>query len=324
MTGTDTPRIIAGFGRSGTTWVLDVLAESNELRPIFEPLHPASIDGAERYAQRCFLKADRRTDLYDLLDPYIRGNYRSLWVDYRIYRKNLVPTLESVMSWGAFKSYAHFLLNSKSDYIKYRAQKSHRRRIIKFVRANMMLGWLQENFNARIAFLIRHPVAVVSSQMRAAKGWNISQRISVYRNDERLLSEINEATKTLLFTSLDDVKSYTLSWCIENHVALRQCRENGIHVCHYEKLLSSPEEEWSYLLTALDLSIYPSENLISRPSQQAWGKKAKDENLVRQYDSWLKAIEDEVKDKIQHVLDETGMDIYSVKSADPCCDVPRV
>ena len=38
---------------------------------------------------------------------------------------------------------------------------------------------------------------------------------------------------------------------------------------------------------------------------------------MRQYDSWLKAIDQGVKAKIQHVLDATGTDIYSTDSADP-------
>jgi len=33
-------KLIAGSGRSGTTWVLDALADANDLRPVFEPLHP--------------------------------------------------------------------------------------------------------------------------------------------------------------------------------------------------------------------------------------------------------------------------------------------
>ena len=32
--------IIAGSGRSGTTWVLDAVAEANQLRTKFEPLGP--------------------------------------------------------------------------------------------------------------------------------------------------------------------------------------------------------------------------------------------------------------------------------------------
>src|SRR5262245_32752648 len=45
-------RIIAGSGRSGTTWVQDVLADANALRPIFEPLHPLAVPQADPFAYR--------------------------------------------------------------------------------------------------------------------------------------------------------------------------------------------------------------------------------------------------------------------------------
>jgi hypothetical protein len=50
----DPIRIIAGSGRSGTTWVLDALAEANALRPVFEPLHPLAIPQARPFAYRYY------------------------------------------------------------------------------------------------------------------------------------------------------------------------------------------------------------------------------------------------------------------------------
>ena len=43
------PLIVAGSGRSGTTWVLDAIAETNNLRTIYEPLNPAGVPEARNY-----------------------------------------------------------------------------------------------------------------------------------------------------------------------------------------------------------------------------------------------------------------------------------
>jgi hypothetical protein len=60
------PRVVAGYGRSGTTWVQDVLAISNELRPVFEPLHPLLL-------RRLQLLVDRLSHRYSQADPLAGG-----------------------------------------------------------------------------------------------------------------------------------------------------------------------------------------------------------------------------------------------------------
>ena len=78
------PRIVVGFGRSGTTWVQDVVAESNGLRAVFEPLHPALLRKAG-LTHADFREADDDDpDLQDYLERYLSGDFHSLWADYRI------------------------------------------------------------------------------------------------------------------------------------------------------------------------------------------------------------------------------------------------
>ena len=46
------PLVIAGSGRSGTTWVLDVIAKANNLRPVFEPLCQRGVVEARAFGRR--------------------------------------------------------------------------------------------------------------------------------------------------------------------------------------------------------------------------------------------------------------------------------
>ena len=64
----DNPLIIAGSGRSGTTWILDVIAESNNLRTVFEPLQPYGVPEAQSYGYRYLKRKFIRTRIEIIYD----------------------------------------------------------------------------------------------------------------------------------------------------------------------------------------------------------------------------------------------------------------
>ncbi|MGH2952257.1 MAG: sulfotransferase [Solirubrobacterales bacterium] len=317
MNKPQTVRIIAGFGRSGTTWVQDVLASSNGLRAVFEPLHPLLIRGANQYAHRYISANDDEQSLYRLLQRFIYEDYHSLWADYRVVKSQLSPKLQDFRNWRTLKDRLSLIVMAKNNVIRFRPQRRFEERIVKCIRANMMLSWLRNKFHARIVFVIRHPAAVVMSQMREARIWNPYDRLVAYRNDHKLLPNLDERSKALLSESLTDVEAHTLSWCIENSIGLAQAKECGGHVVFYERLLEYGEPEWRGILSALELQAMPDSRLISRPSQQAWGASATDSRLVRQYASWMSRIDNATSKEIQRILDATGTHLYSVSEALP-------
>lgn len=310
-------RIIAGFGRSGTTWVQDVLAEANQLRPVFEPLHPSFVPGAAAYAHRYLTASDAAPELQGLLNTYIWGEFWSLWSDYRIVRRRLYPRPRHFVSWQAFREQLHFYRESLQSFRAYHPQRRRPQRIVKLVRGNMMLGWLRAHFDARIVFLIRHPAAVIASQMKAVRTWDPYPQLEVYKKDERLVDALDTPLREFLFGKVPAVEAYALSWCIENRIALDQARELDIPVVCYETMLEEGEPQWRRVLAALALEKMPSAELVEKPSQQAWGDKAHDRKLVRQYGLWMTLMDDAVAKSIQSVLDLSGMDMYSVDAALP-------
>lgn len=311
------PRIVAGFGRSGTTWVQDALAQSNLMRAVFEPLHPRHVQGADVFAHRCVLANDAEQELRDFLSPFLLGEFHSLWADYRIDWPRVRPRLRDFSSPQQLTRYIRVCSDSGQNIVKYRRQRRYGSRITKFVRANMMLGWIKKSFDARIVFIIRHPAAVILSQKNAPRAWNAQSNIERYRRDERLLEAIDEDTGKLLFKKLGDIEALALSWCIENKVALRQCRESDIPVVYYETLIDSGRKEWQRILAALALDVVPDDSLIAQPSQQAWGDKAQSTLLVQQYASWMKRIDQPAAFAIQDMLNATGIHFYSVDKPTP-------
>ncbi len=317
LTDDSRPRVIAGFGRSGTTWVQDVLATANSLRAVFEPLHPDVFHEAKNHAHAFRASNDEDVDLYNFIQQYFSGDFHSLWVDYRIRLDLISPHANEGKLWRRYGRSLRRTRNAGKNIIRFRGQRKFENRIVKLVRANMMLSWLKTKFGARIVLLIRHPAAVVLSQMNSPDIWKPHTRIDRYRADHKLLDELNVDTRRLLFGPLNDLEAVTLSWCIENAIAIRQAKEQDICVVHYEHLLERGMLEWRRIMTALELQTVPDSDLISRPSQQTSGEQAMDKKLVSQYASWMTRINPQQTKQIQNILDAAESEIYCVDQALP-------
>jgi len=312
MTEKPVNRIITGYGRSGTTWILDALAKANRLRAVFEPLHPLHIGGANDHARRYISAADDDPELYQFLNHFFSEDYRSLWADYRTVKHHLFPQRRDLRSWRRCRNLVRRYRTLKDSYLRFNRQRKHPQRIVKLIRANMMLPWLQAKFNARIVFVIRHPAAVIMSQMRAPKSWDPFEYIDRYRTDTNLLDVLDHQTRQLLSGRVDDVEAYALCWCIENMIALEQAARSGIPVIYYELLVERGMPEWQRIVSALKLEQTPDEQLILQPSQQTWGQKATDSKLLLEHASWMREIGSSMSSRIQRVLDTTSMKVYDL------------
>ena len=306
------PRIVVGFGRSGTTWVQDVLAQSNQLRAVFEPLHPIMLRSFDPGMAGYREAGDDDPQLRAYLEKYLLGDFHSLWVDYRVMQRRLVPRGEDQWSLRGLRSVAMSHRLAARNIRRYWRQRGHEQRIVKFVRANMMLSWLQRSFDARIVYIVRHPAAVVLSQLRAARFWHPRRTIEQYRQDKRLLETLDKPTATMVCEPLEYIEACALQWCIEVRTALNQARDSGITVVFYEELIEHGRPEWQRILRALGLHSIPEDDLVMMPSQQAWGDKAKNAGLVRRYESWMQQGDKDVIARVQNVLDATSTDLYRV------------
>ena len=68
------PLVIAGSGRSGTTWILDVLAEANNLRPVFEPLNPYGVNEARDFGNRYVRENANEPELKCFMERFLMVN----------------------------------------------------------------------------------------------------------------------------------------------------------------------------------------------------------------------------------------------------------
>jgi hypothetical protein len=308
-------RFIAGSGRSGTTWVQDALAEANNLRPVFEPLHPAVSEIGARYAYRALAADDEHPELKAFLRLAAAGRQHKWWTQYRLPGDRLVPRLRNLTTVkGAKVQYRQRL---KFWRERQALAEASRRSVplVKCIRTNLMLGWLTRQCGARVMLIVRHPGAVVESQFRLGSDqtWDPGPVLERYRQDARLDELTRGRYQRLLAQNLSRIEALTACWVIENQWPIAQAPADGVEVVFYERLRSQPEIEWRRACEALDLATIPPTSVLARPSQQSsTGAEA-----ITSDAKWLRTLTREQIDLMQGVLDEVGFDAYDMRGGEP-------
>lgn len=204
---------LAGTGRSGTTWVADVINYANDYRLMFEPFYPEAVDILGHFRNRQYLRPDNRDARY--LEPartILSGAIRNKWID-RFNRKMVAD-----------------------------------KRLIKDIRANHLLGWIKANFpEIPIILLLRHPCAVAYSKM--VLDWKT--QLEDFLDQEELMEDLLSPFRTLIIGAQSDFERHIVHWCVENYVPLRQFRTGDIHLVLYENFCARPEREVARLFRYL-------------------------------------------------------------------------
>jgi hypothetical protein len=311
--------MILGSGRSGTTWVLDCLANANELRPIFEPLHPQESPIAARYAYEVLASGDENEVLKRYFLDLAAGHIRSRWIDYRAPQNLYRPTLSRLLS---DPGYAKRWLRRWPGYLESRRvlRDAVRRKstLIKCIRGNLMAGWLARTVGFRTALIVRHPCAVVESQYRLQWGalWDPKPVLARYRANDRLDELTGGRYRPLLSAELTMLQALTLNWVIENQWPVERSGRDGFAVTYYEDLASSREGSWASLCAALGLPGIPDQAQLSKPSQQASGEAGQPADGRRE-PRWRAKFTSEQLHEIQGVLDAMDCRLYSVDQVLP-------
>ena len=311
--------IIVGSGRSGTTWVQDVLAQANGYATVFEPLHPDAIPAMAAYAG-CYLRAeDQCGELETYLEQVFSGRIRNTWITYRVRPDRLVFRAKRMTDPGATYEWLMRWKKFARHYAKYRRDRG-KPVLVKFIRANLMLPWLASHFSVRIAAVVRHPGAVVESKIRlGGDDWEPEAVIEHYRSQSRLMSDLPESHEKLFRERLTLAGKHALIWCIENKLLMGRAADWGVVLAFYEELLDvSDENAWGAIVKGLGLKNIPNTITRRSASQQASLLTAGKGYDASHCGGWHSRLSSVQIDEIQRVLDAFEIDQYSMNSMLPC------
>ena len=268
---------LAGSARSGTTWVEELINHQRDHRSVFEPFRADQVPFCRHFLHRQYLRPDDTSAAY--LEPVrtiLQGRFRNLWTD------------------------------------QYHQRLLFRRRMVKAVRANLLLYWLHCQFpEVPIVFLMRHPCATVLSQA-SFKNVYVDQTIEDLFAQEALVEDYLEPFRELVAKCSSKFDRLALLWCIENYIPLKQFKPDSILLLFYEELLDNPENQIGRIFDFLGRPISPEiYEVFGSPSKLARNnsaiKSAKDP-----ISTWKDRAEAHQVDRVIELLGYFGLDkIYS-------------
>lgn len=222
---------LAGTARSGTTWLAEALAWQQPCRVMFEPFNPRKVRAYARYQYFQYMRPDAPDDaLRAYCHSVFTGAIRHPWIDREV------------------------------DVLRPRF------RLVKEIRANLMLGWIRRQFpEIPMLLLLRHPCAVVASRLGLA--WATDTDIASFRQQPALVADHLTRRMQLIDAAQSDEEKHAVIWCVSNLVPLTQLGAAGLTILHYERLCTRPQEELGRAAAELGLPRpSPTGDVVGSPS----------------------------------------------------------
>lgn len=208
--------LLAGSGRSGTTWLSQIINHGNVYRDVFEPFHPQRIASLTGWPMMRYLPSGAIVeDQGRVIRALLAGRVRSAWTD-TYNRKVLV-----------------------------------KRRLIKAIRTNLLLGWIRVHCpQVRLLLAMRHPCAVAYSRLTLGWDTHLDELLDQPLLMRDHLAPYRELIERTAFEA-DAWQRHLAMWCIENLVPLRQLKPGDAHVLQYERFCESFDSETDALFAFL-------------------------------------------------------------------------
>lgn len=204
--------VVASSPRGGSTWLAEILLTIPGYHLLWEPLHLNNNPNCIKYG----------FDWVNYLPTHTRAPEKRRY-------------MEDVLSGRDLSTRLLTSLSIKPNRLLFL-----RGYIIKCVNVNLMLSWLLREFPVRTLLLIRHPCAVVASQL-AHPGWRRVTRedLGAYRNVKDEYPQFEEAFQRA--KSHEEVLAVV--WGMQTHVPLSQPPPHRWCLVTYERLVDKGKDQ---------------------------------------------------------------------------------
>ena len=295
--------IVLGFGRSGTTWISDINSKATGGLVLFEPLHPRVTEWARRF---CYSSVEREDDselLKGYLSDVLAKQRRSSW----LLRNHVPVTLDSIS-----EEFVDLLWRECSVVG------------LKEIRANFMSPWFRQHFDASIAYVVRHPCAVLASIRSRKRFWeefswdehyDMFLRRTLFNPLYR--QHAISARAGVVEGAKTDLEKWAVMWSITHAIVLPQLREYDLPLFFYEDMYAEPFPSARKLFRFLgqsQLHIHPSHIFTPSMTTLRTLHGLYEEEAVSRKGSaffWENALSETEVDTIMQIVTAFDIDIYS-------------
>ncbi|GBE39177.1 sulfotransferase domain protein [bacterium BMS3Bbin08] len=281
--------VISGSPRSGTTWLAELFAMIPGASVLWEPLHIRNQPELEE------LGFTWRT----IIDP------NADWSDAE-------RLFSEILSGRRLNIHTAKMCGFESVW-------NRKFWVVKFVRANGLLNWLTQNYPVKPPIaIIRHPCAVISSQMHR-------RTIHQTATDKVTLSEWQGGPPDIALEFLkrypqfervlNRVKTWdeilTAVWCMDNYHIVRHAENPFVIILPYEKLVLNGKKTLRSLIAYLNL---PWDDVLLRGQKVQSSTVVSGPHMSEDYSpltDWKSKLITEQIERILSVVNEFGLNFYS-------------
>lgn len=270
--------VVAGWARSGTTWLAEILSTIPRSAILFEPLHTERVPEA----------AAAGFPVSDVLAP---GEGTAAQKEF----------MERVLS-GRVLNWWTCSCNPVGRAVRPKVW------IVKEIQANYLIDWILGTFPIRRSMLIvRHPCATVASRM--AQGWTAKDAQIRIKNSaaRRKFPHLDALCRNIK----DPYEVLAARWCLMNYVPLSM-NPRPFHVVAYESLATRGAADLLPVFADWKLEVPAAlEASLGRASSTTKAGAIEGGKRPPSIASWKKTLTADQVTRILRVVREFGMDFYT-------------
>ena len=286
--------LILSSARSGSTWLMELLAAEPGMKNFVEPLMKSRLDD------------------YGINGLRARWRYASLNPSEQRIFKDYFQEHRDIKAFGSLKFF-HPDFNFFSD-----------RRVIKVIRATPLAEWFATQTSLQVIHLVRHPI----SQSLSCIQRHHDHHLGEYLSDETFVGEhLNDDLASFVERVIQDgpdLDRFVTAWCLDNLVPLRATQDTPRAnddapwlTVTYEEMVLETESLIGLLADRFDLS-QPDRLIkkVKQPSKVTDSSSAQTVDKIRQGDrrflieKWMSKVTADQKQRVGQILDRFGIDAY--------------
>lgn len=281
--------------RSGSTWLMEIIATQNAMKLIDEPL---------------------------LIDRLKRGKspIPPSW-EFLLPNPDRKPLLEDY-----FNKLIHNQVGIGSPKPFSRFHKWSTQRIVfKIFNCKDLMNWFEEKFYSQVVYLVRHPIPTNLSRKRY-------KLLPLYLNNDefcnRYLSHPQRKYCENLLEKGSNLQKKTLDWCLQNLAPLKFLDRSRWFCIHYEDIVMNPEITLDKLSAFLFLAekeklhkqyFLPSNSTTqsAKETLEYLEKNLNTDNRRFLINKWHKKVSQAEEEQVFEILHKFGIDIYDFGKDEP-------
>lgn len=286
---------IVGDGRSGTTWIANIVNSNGCYREMFEPFHPEFVSPMKPFGYFKYLQPGSRDFEFEQL-------------------------ANSIFS-GRFQ---HYRVDSENRRIHFSGL------LIKDIFGHLFLAWAKERYpDLKIILVLRHPFDVALSKL-AHPNWKWFDCPKTLLLQAALRQSHLAEFESVLSRTTEKFESLVLIWCAIHYVLLRQLKTGDVLPVFYEDLVRHPIPQASRIFSFLgndcsDPDISASVNeMLDKPSRTGRRKNTLGANSTDKA-IWSSELTQSQRHRGNELLRNFGLsEIYDTESGIPRCDADEL